>query len=157
MAKRSLPPTGYRFGVNFYSGGTSNLFATRDGPDAYFQSISGISVEFETETVNDGANARYVQKLPKKPIFPNLTLKRGVLLNSDILDWVNGMLTNSKVEFEPLDVEVNLMNEEGESLLNIRFIQAWPCKWSISDFNAMESSIVMETLELSYQYFKLIK
>ena len=155
MAKRPLPPVGFRFNVNFFYGGTSDPFTLRDGPDACFQSISGISVEFESETVPDGANARYVQKLPKKPIFPNLVLKRGLLMGSEIFNWVNGMLTHSNVEFQPLNVEVNLINESGDSLLNVLFVNAWPSKWSISDFNAMESSVVIETLELTYQYFQI--
>ncbi|MEM6696895.1 MAG: phage tail protein [Bacteroidota bacterium] len=156
MAKRTLPPVGFRFNVNFfYSDGSP--FTERNGSDACFQSVSGISVEYETETVNEGANTRNNQKLPKKPTFPNLVLKRGILLDSAILNWLNLTTLNSQVEFEPLDVEVNLMNDEGDTLFNVRFVGAWPSKWSISDFNAMESGLVMETLELTYKYFRFIK
>ncbi len=34
---------------------------------------------------------------------------------------------------------------------NVR--NAWPKKWTISDFNAEESEIVIETLELQYDEF----
>jgi len=34
-------------------------------------------------------------------------------------------------------------------------IDAWPKKWSVSDFNAQENSIVVETIDLSYKYFKV--
>lgn len=154
MPQQSIPPVGFRFNVNFFSGGTP--FTERDGPDAYFQEVSGISVEFESETVTDGANSRFVQMLPKKPVYPKLGLKRGVLINSNIFRWVTDTLSNAIVEFEPLDVEINLLNESAESILHVRFVNAWPSKWAISDFNAMDSSIVIETFELTYQYFKII-
>ncbi len=157
MASRPLPPVGFRFNVNFFDATTGTPFTQRDGPDACFQSVSGIRVEFDVDTVNDGSNARYVQKLPKKPNFPNLVLKRGLYVDSAIFAWFNGLLSNANVEVQPLDVEVNLVNEVGDTLLNVRFIKAWPSKWEISDFNAMESSLVLETLELTYQYFQFIQ
>ena len=36
------------------------------------------------------------------------------------------------------------------------FINAWPVKWSISDLKATENAILIETLELSYDYFTKI-
>lgn len=155
MATRSIPPVGFRFNINFFFGGTPTPFTGREGPDAYFQSVSGISVEFESEPVQDGANSTFVQVLPKKPIYPKLVLKRGVLINSEIFKWITDQLGNASVTFQPLDVEVSLLNENSESILNFRFSQAWPSKWSLSDFNAMESGVVIETLELVYQYFKI--
>jgi len=155
MANRPLPPVGFRFNVHFYDSATGGPYTQRDGPDACFQKVSGISVEFGNESVTDGNNARFVQKLPNKPIFPNLVLERGLLYNSDIFKWMNDTLTNNNVAFQPLDIEVQLTNENGDTLMNIRFVKAWPSKWSITDFNAMESSVVLETFELSYQYFKI--
>ncbi len=157
MADRTLPPVGFRFEVKFYYSDTKGLFIDQNGPDATFMEIGGLGVEFESETVEDGANARHVQQLPKKPVFPNLVLKRGLLIHSEIFDWFNSMLIGSTVEVIPLDVEVNLTNEEGNTLMSFLFAKAWPKKWSISDFNANESSIVMETVELTYQYFQIIK
>lgn len=157
MAIRTTPPVGFRFAVKFYDSITGMPFTKREGPDACFQSVSGISVEFESETVQDGANARFVQKLPKKPIYPNLGMKRGFLVESEIFNWLNEALTNSEVRFRPLDVEVNLINESGESLLNVWFTKAWLQKWSLSDFDAMTSGLVIESIEMTYQYFRIIK
>ncbi|MEM7373498.1 MAG: phage tail protein [Bacteroidota bacterium] len=157
MGNRSLTPVGFRFDLTFFDSETSERFTDADGPDACFQTVSGIGVEFESETVQDGANARFVQQLPKRPMFPNLGLKRGFLMESKIFQWFNETLSNSEVAFQPLDVELNLKNEAGESLLNMRFVKAWPKKWSLSDFDAMSSNLVIESLELTYQYFRIIK
>ncbi len=153
MARSSLPPVGFRFELKFFESETQAPFIDSEGPDACFQEVSGMSVEFEVESVADGASPS-VPKLPKKPVFPDLVLKRGLLLESKILSWIFTLLEDSQMEVTPLDVEVSLKNEEGQPLLNFRFYKAWPKKWGISDFNAMDSGLVIETLELSYEYFK---
>ena len=32
---------------------------------------------------------------------------------------------------------------------------AWPKKWSVADLNAESSAIMIETLEIGYQYFTI--
>jgi hypothetical protein len=34
------------------------------------------------------------------------------------------------------------------------FIQAYPVKWVISDLRALENALAVETIELSYQYYR---
>ena len=53
-------------------------------------------------------------------------------------------------------VQISLLNGEHEPLKTWNVVQAWPKKWAVSDFNAEENSLVIETLDLSYRYFKLI-
>jgi phage tail-like protein len=48
---------------------------------------------------------------------------------------------------------VTLMNEKSEPLRTWSVAHAVPKKWTVSDFNAGENAIVVETLELTYQYF----
>jgi phage tail-like protein len=44
-----------------------------------------------------------------------------------------------------------------EPLMTWNVVNAWPKKWSVSDFNAEQSSITVESLELNYSYFNLLK
>jgi len=156
MAKLHVPPVSFRFEVKFYhSDPAKGAFVDSDDPDARFQEVSGLSVEFETEEAEDGANARYVQRLPKKPKFRNLVLKRGLLLNSKIFNWFNDLLTNSDLQIVPLNAVVSLKNEESQTLLKFTFVKAWPQKWALSDLNAMQSELAIETIELTYQYFQI--
>ena len=34
------------------------------------------------------------------------------------------------------------------------FIKAWPVKWVVADLKATDNAIVIETIELAYQYFR---
>ena len=75
-------------------------------------------------------------------------------MDSAVIQWLLDALQNRS--FQPVQVNVSLLNENHEPLRTWQIFKAWPKKWSISDFNAQENSIVVETLDLSYSYFTII-
>jgi phage tail-like protein len=111
-------------------------------------------VNLETEEIAEGGENRFKHKFPVKTKYPNLVLKRGLVLNSDLIKWCMDAMEN--FEFELKDLTVKLLNEEHEPLHTWSVVHAFPVKWAVDDFNAQESKLVLETLELSYQYFKTI-
>lgn len=140
------PPVGFHFSVRF------GISLSDD--DIRFQSVSGLSVEYETETLKEGGENRFVHELPVRTQYAPLVLKRGLLLDSEVLAWCLDAFENRT--FTPTDLQVSLLNEQHEPLKTWNVVWAWPKKWSVSDFNAEENSIVIETMELSYRYFKLL-
>jgi phage tail-like protein len=46
------------------------------------------------------------------------------------------------------------MDETANGVAAWKVYQAYPLKWSSSDFRASDNSIVIETIELAYQYFE---
>ncbi len=139
------PPVGFHFKVEFVGLGNDN--------DVRFQSVSGLSVEYDTETFKEGGENRFEHKLPVRTKYPDLSLKRGMLTDSEVIRWVLDALQNRS--FDPRDVDVSLLNEEHEALRTWHVHRAWPKKWSVSDLNAQENSLVIESLELSYGHFTL--
>ena len=140
------PPVGFHFKVTFES------LSTNDS-DNSFQSVSGLSVDLETEEIAEGGENRFKYKIPVRSKFPNLVLKRGLLVNSEVIKWCKKALEN--FEIEPLDITVMLLDENHEALQTWNIIRAYPVKWNVGDFNAEESKLVIETLELTYNYFKV--
>ena len=66
------------------------------------------------------------------------------------------MAANGKLEkMLILAFESSEKAEKGEPLRTWKVAHAIPRKWSISDLNANENSVVVETLELSYRYFTI--
>jgi phage tail-like protein len=141
------PPVGFLFRVDFDLAGTMVN-------DSRFQDVSGINVQLETTTVKEGGENRFVHTLPQRAKYPNLVLKRGLLSDSTLFEWCKDAIEN--LDIQPTTVWVTLMNEEQEPLQTYQFINAWPQKWSVSSFNAEESKVVIESLELVYQYFRII-
>ncbi len=140
------PPVGFHFAVRFA--------ISRTELDIRFQSVAGLSVEYETETIKEGGENRFEHTLPVRTKYSDISLKRGLLTDSDLLKWCLDAFENRV--FVPSDVQISLLNGEHEPLKTWNVVQAWPKKWAVSDFNAEENSLVIETLDLSYRYFKLI-
>jgi phage tail-like protein len=142
------PPVGFHFVVEFEGLGSKEK-------DHQFQSVSGLSVDIETEEIAEGGENRFKHKLPVKTKYPNLTLKRGMLIDSAVINWCKDAIES--FSFQPVNLTIKLLNEEHQPLISWNVVHAYPVKWSVEDFNAEESKLVVENFELTYNYFTLIK
>lgn len=138
------PPLGFHFLVEFGD----------EKDQSQFQSVSGLTVDIETEEITEGGENRFKHKLPVRARYPNLVLKRGLGTNSKLLEWCQK--ASEGFEFEPADLVIKLLNQENEPLLSWNVVNAYPVKWAVSEFNAEESRVVIETIELTYSYFKTL-
>lgn len=142
------PPVGFHFLVKFSLAGLGQK-------DSRFQEVSGLSAALGTEELQEGGENRFVHRLPTLPKYGNLVLKRGLLVDSGLIQWCRDAIEN--FSFEPTTIDVTLLNEQHQPLGSVySFVRAWPVKWSISDFKAQENGLVIETLELSYSHFTRI-
>lgn len=141
------PPVGFHFRVDFDLPGAADA-------DIRFREVSGLSMELEEESYNEGGENRYVQKFPVRARYPDLVLKRGLLTrNSAVFDWCRAAI--QEMDIQPVTIWVTLLNERHEPLQTYTVFNAWPKKWSISDFNAESSDLVLESLDMAYQFFQL--
>lgn len=140
------PPVGFHFRVEFDLRGAGDS-------DTRFREVSGLSAELEEETYNEGGENRFVQKLPVRARYPDLVLKRGLLTSSVVRRWCQDAIQN--LDIQPVTVWVTLLNDAHEPLQTYTVVNAWPKKWSVSDFNAESGEVVVESLELAYQRFKV--
>jgi len=139
------PPWGFYYKVEF------SISKGKD--DVRFQTVSGLSVEYDYESFKEGGENRFEHKLPVRTKYADMVLKRGMLTDSAVIKWLMAAFRNR--EFAPADVTVILMNEKGDPLRTWNVVHAIPKKWLVSDFNANESSVVIETMELTYRYFTI--
>ncbi len=139
------PPWGFYYKVEFS--------ISKDKNDARFQSVSGLSVEYDYESFKEGGENRFEHKLPLRTKYADLVLKRGMLVDSEVIRWFLDAFRNRT--FAPTDINVILMNEKSEPLRTWAVTQAIPKKWLISDLNANDNAIVVETMELTYRYFTI--
>jgi phage tail-like protein len=120
--------------------------------DVRFQDVSGLSVTTEFEAWPEGGENRFTHQLPKGLRFGDLVLKRGKFLGSGILHWARQAVEN--FEFKPTNLMISLLNADGVPLYNWYVVNAVPKQLEISGIDAMNNQIVVETLTLSYRYFK---
>ena len=147
------PPASFQFRVDF-----SGVPGMNGDTEARFQEVSGLNFEITTEEFTEGGENRFSYKLPKRAKYPNLVLKRGLFKDTAIVKWMKDAMstffTVAVYDFKPVDIAVALLDEEGNPLVTWNVVQAYPVKLSVSDLRATDNSIVVETLELAYQYFE---
>jgi len=142
------PPVSFYFRVSFNGIGSSTI-------DTQFQSVGGLSVEMQTETVAEGGENRFEHVLPIRSKYNDLTLKRGLFKDSDLIQWCFDAFESTIIK--PVTLDISMLNEEGDPLFTWNVIHAWPKKWSVSDLNAESSAVAIESLELHYRYFRISK
>lgn len=143
--KAYYPPWGFYFKVEFSISKKTN--------DARFQSVSGLSVEYEYEMFKEGGENRFEHKLPVRTRYADMVLKRGMLTDSSVTEWLLSAFRDR--EFKPSDLSVILMNEQGEPLRTWKVAHAIPKSWAVSDLSSTDNAIMIETLELTYRYFTI--
>ncbi|MEM8527462.1 MAG: phage tail protein [Bacteroidota bacterium] len=153
------PITSFHFMVRFSLPASTARRIARDGiafilpVDFAFQSVSGLDVQLETETLKEGGENRFEHTLPLRTKYSNLVLKRsiGVPIVSGLTSWCKQ--TFEKAIYLPLDLQVILLDENHIPLLFWNVIHAWPVNWKIGELNAEKGEILIETLELKYNYY----
>ena len=139
------PPVNFHFLVSFDN--------SQDTIDAYFQSVSGLDVSMETETIKEGGINNYEHVVPTRSKSSDLVLKRGKLLpaQSNITKWCKDAF--EKFIFEPKNLVIKLLDEKHKPLMVWKVNHAWPKGWKLGELNAEKGEILIETLELNYNYF----
>jgi len=120
-----------------------------------FQEASGMNMEMNVEEVVGGGENRFKYRLPGVVRHNNLVLKRGLVTkNSTLYKWCKDTLENNfSSPIETKKITVALLDAKGDVLVSWDFINAYPVKWSVSDFRSMENSYAVESLEFAHNYF----
>jgi len=126
------------------------------GDDNAFQEASGLEMEIELESVSEGGENGFAHKLPKAPKHPNFVVKRGVARKSGgLVKWCKEVFEGGFEEpIKPADIDVNLLDEDGEPAASWSLTRAWPVKWSIGGLDAAKNALAIETIEFAYNGIK---
>ena len=142
------PPVGFHFRIEV-------MDLSPNDNDVRFTEVSGLSVEMVTEEIPEGGENRFVQKYPIRAKYPELVLKRGLLRNSEVVNWIRKCIENLSIQ--PKNIDISLLNEEHQPLMTWHVVNAYPTKWAVSDLNASNNAVVIESMQLFYQYFTVDK
>jgi len=145
-----MPRTSYQT-VNFHFKVQFDFDTDGNSIDVGFQSVTGLYSTLETETLREGGENRFTHVLPVRRKFGPLVLKRGLLMPQDSMltqyfkqAFENDLFTPFKL------VTVHLLDETHQSLMHWEINNVWPLSWKICELNAMEGTVLIETLELNY-------
>jgi len=124
------------------------------GSDAMgFSEVSGLSTSYETTTykespVESGAPGPRVLIMPAQSSPPTVSLKKGMVLGSglvNLFNWINSTQIN---QIEKKDIYVRLCDETGTPVVSWRVVNAFPTKLDAPTFDANSNDAAIESMEL---------
>ena len=148
-----IPPVTFHFLVNF-------LHTTRkvggipipipNPLDIRFQKVSGLGMSIDTDEIDEGGENFYTQKFPTTVSHDNLVLERGLIQRiSPIKSHIIAALNSFK--FHTVEVLVLLLNHNNIPIAGWLFRNAFPISWAMSDLDANENDLAIESMEFAYQ------
>lgn len=146
--QRNDPYKNFNFLVDLGTGKT-------DGLEAGFSEVilpeTWVDV-IEYRTGSDKVSS--TRKLPGRPHYGNVILKRGVIGALDLYQWLN-QIRNGDLSARR-NVTVQLQNEDRtEVVLTWKFLRAWPARYSFSPLEGKGNEALIETLELAFDTFEM--
>jgi len=115
-----------------------------------FQECSGLTVEYDVYTHEEGGESGFVHKLRGRAKHPNLVLKRGITHEKNLSDW----FFECKDQAKRRDVTIRLLGRDQKTIRAWNFVAAFPVKWTGPTFNAGQANAAIEQLELVHHGFK---
>jgi phage tail-like protein len=115
---------------------------------AQFTECSGLNVEREVFSYEEGGLNNQVHQLPGRVKFSNVTLKRGYASGNDLWVWFQAIMEG---EQQRRNVSIVLHNHDGSEAWRWNLVRAYPVKWVGPAFKADDNSVSIETLELTHE------
>lgn len=117
-----------------------------------FSECSGLESTLETfDYLEGGVNDR-VHRFPVRFSYSNITLKRGMGLGDDLWLWHKEFLDGKGKRRDGLII---LQNELRIPIKTWTFTRGLPVKWTGPSFNAMNSELAIEALEIAHEKLEL--
>ncbi|MDB4539846.1 phage tail protein [Saprospiraceae bacterium] len=132
-----------------------------DGTEYAFQEVGAIKATIEHQTINDGTDITSYYRIPKRIVYDEVTLKKGIAKSGNsIIDLYSRIIESNDVT-TPMayhTVLIQLMDEKGKTpQITWELKNCWISGWEFSPLNAMNNEMAMETLTLSYADLKIRK
>jgi phage tail-like protein len=145
MSDRTTPYLGFNFIVALQSGGGTS-------PIGGFSDVSGLHTEITVAEYRTGnAPENHADKLPSIYKSGDVTLKRGVVKNTDISDWIEAVRTTG-VAAKQASVTITLLDETRQPVVTWTLRSVMPLKWTGPTLAAKGGAdVAMEELVLSVE------
>jgi phage tail-like protein len=115
---------------------------------ALFAEVSGLDVTIDVIEYRNGAEDITVRKLPGLAKYSNIVLKRGIVGDLSLWQWLSTVRQGAAQRRNGVIV---LLDEHRDAVLRFRFQRGWPCKLVGPTFNARSNEVAIETLEICHE------
>jgi phage tail-like protein len=113
-----------------------------------FAEVGGLEVDLSPIEYRNGSEDTTVRKIAGLKKFTPVTLKRGLIGDLALWNWVVAGM-NGRVQ--RTEAAIVLLDEERREVTRWNLRRVWPSKWTGPGLNAKNNEIAMETLELCHE------
>ena len=113
-----------------------------------FSECSGLEMTMDIEDYKEGGNNGTILHFPTRVKWSNLRLKRGVTFADDLWQWHYDFSQGIGVRRDGLVV---LQDERHNPAKAWTFTRGLPIKWTGPSFNAAQSQVVVEEIEIAHE------
>jgi len=113
-----------------------------------FSEVSGLEVDIAPIDYRNGSEDIVVRKVPGLKKFNVIVLKRGIIGDLALWNWV---LRGMQGLVKRTEAAIILLDENRREAMRWNFRRVWPSKWTGPGLNAKNNEIAMETLELCHE------
>ncbi|MEZ4358670.1 MAG: phage tail protein [Kofleriaceae bacterium] len=128
-----------------------NIDAFQGGDAAFFKSASGLRYETEVVDVRAGGVNDTTYRLRGATKWSNIVLKQGFTKSGQLLKWRDEWIAGN---CKRSSGSIQLLDTAGQVQKTWTFLDGWPCKWEISEFDASKTELAIETLEIAHHGLK---
>jgi phage tail-like protein len=145
-ARPSDPLLGYQFALDI--GGKVA---------GYFSDVGGIGSESEVvehKVVKDGKD--FVQKIPGRLKWNDVTMRRGITDTLDMWEW-RAMVESGELNKARTNCSLIMYDRNGEAKAQWDFVNAWPSRISGPEFKSDSNDFGVEELVIVHEGMKRVK
>jgi phage tail-like protein len=123
-----------------------------------FSECAGLQMEVKAFEYKEGGNNKTTLKFPEHASYGNVTLKRGVTLSIELIDWQLQISQAGLKDRHAVrrNLAIILRDEAGRDVRRWNLIRAFPVKWTGPDLKANASEIAIESLEIAHEGIQII-
>jgi phage tail-like protein len=114
---------------------------------ARFMEASGLEAHLEG-TGKEAQTADHPQKIPGSHKVGDVTLKRGILQDTNLWNWYDSVAQGQP---RRKNGSIVLIDENGEEKVRWSFVNGWVTKWTGPTFNADANDVAIETLQIAHE------
>ena len=123
--------------------------------DIAFQRVSGLRTGVEMESLGQNGYVGQYHNLPKNYEKGQLIFERGIPLASPLVQNLRNAMNN--FQFRLFDIVILLLGETHVPRAGWKVKDAIPVQWQMSDLNAEQNAVAIETIEFKYAQLKHIR
>jgi len=121
-----------------------------DKGEIAFQEVSGLDTEHELIEYRSGNSKEFsTVKMPGMRKASDVTLKKGMFADDTALFSYFAEVTMNTVARQTVNIQ--LLDETGNTLFTWTLKNAWPLKFTGTDLNAQNSEVAIEELVLAHE------